>query len=542
MTFSLEEDMFGKFISAAGDVSVSKDILLADFTVNVGGECIIKSSNLVCNLQSKAELGLKDDVSDYGISNDISTISLTELKIETTLPIEDLKNANFENIDINASTSLFGFTSDGYEVKAQDKLYNEWQSMSSEQKAFTIKNGGGPNTKQWSDSLEYKIKQMKNDEKTTTDSTSDTAADNDNNSNSSENSNDNQSNENHQNGTSNNTTNTNEPNPKVNNNVSENKNTNINNQNNNTNQVNVDDKESNNNADAQSDNQENYTSKNKEQIDNDEVNSSDNTDSQSDNQSNDNHKNNDNKSDELEKKEENSLDLARIYHVIGGEISSIIKSKNDMSNAEEIALDVTIDVLVESIENMNFENIGADTISSTTNVLSSFVIASYFEKNDTASEMIGSDGTFGGDVLDSYVNTYAVQVVSSGGSNFASVNIYNVIGSLAGNYGAREVSGIQSNTEEEAILSSVGGAIGGTVGAAFGSFLGPLGTMAGAAIGTWIGTATGDSYGEALIDAEDSFKKMDDDLEGFLKGGFELLKSFTFDVNIDTIAALLGMD
>jgi len=111
----------------------------------------------------------------------------------------------------------------------------------------------------------------------------------------------------------------------------------------------------------------------------------------------------------------------QIGSTVGGQLGSLIIANNEYSNIEKIAISTVSTVAVQNIgeymaleyNNQNgseaYDDIGSDTIKVGAGAIASFLVSSYFAKNDNVSDLLGIDGTLIGDIAENLLlNTFFV--------------------------------------------------------------------------------------------------------------------------------------
>ena len=168
-------------------------------------------------------------------------------------------------------------------------------------------------------------------------------------------------------------------------------------------------------------------------------------------------------------------------------------NNQDFSNIEKIAVSTSVATIADfatyqgekdfSTADEGWENLKGAVMS--------FAVSAYFAKNDNISDWIGSEGTFGGDMLDfttQYIisdqishivlgtESTSITYSSTGEISLNWVNIGNVVGGFIGSYIGYQIADSWIDTKNEA----TGAAIGSTIGAA-----------SSAAISTWAAAEMG---------------------------------------------------
>lgn len=223
----------------------------------------------------------------------------------------------------------------------------------------------------------------------------------------------------------------------------------------------------------------------------------------------------------LETQEGNQLST-QLGSTIGGSIGSLINANNNFSNIEEIAISATTVTIGQNLgEYLYWDETGADGSgayqdtdtdfqNNLTGAVASFLVSSYFAKNDNISDILGIGG-FLGEYMDFEV-TYGVtfmatELISTGTINWANFNPASAVGGFIGSYIGYQIADSWINTENEAMGAAIGSAVGTVVGASMGaaafaqlgmqlgSFAGPIGALIGALIGVIVGSLIGGLFG-----------------------------------------------
>ncbi len=196
---------------------------------------------------------------------------------------------------------------------------------------------------------------------------------------------------------------------------------------------------------------------------------------------------------------------------IGGQIGSLIISNNEYSNIERVAISTVSTVAVQNIGEYialeqngldgseAYNDIGGDTIKIGAGAITSFLVSSYFAKNDNVSDLLGIDGTFLGDYMDyeavQGITFIAKELITTGTVNWANFNPTTIVGGYLGNALANEI--MDWDTKEEVTGATIGSTITtialteviGTL-----MMMGPVGWIA-AAVVTIFGSALGNIIG-----------------------------------------------